>query len=231
MSAFAAPIDSLKLHPSVLLTRPHPMRTNTEEHLAFRRNICAEDWHLWQNFLCFSSACSFNQMACCFAYSGINLGASFCPQHPPQGFQCSGTYRCTSAPASSYFWLLLSLVFLIPSYWPLYPVPSTPPPNSLPDATFCCSIFSLTGDMKPLCSSCKRPCDECTDDRLLSVTASIHHKGAIVLYLFSWENCSELLTNALSYHFWLTGHYEQGMEAKLIIVRFCIYHNHDDVRL
>lgn len=110
------------------------------------------------------------------------------------------------------------LIFLAPSL-PCFPHPillaSLPspiyPPHSLPDATFCCSIFSLTGDMKPLCSSCKRPCDECTDDRLLSVTASIHHKGAIVLYLFSWENCSELLTNALSYHFWLTGHYEQGM--------------------
>lgn len=56
----------------------------------------------------FSSACLFSQKAC----SGINLGASLHPHYPPQGFQCSETYRCTAAPASSYFWLPHSLVCL-----------------------------------------------------------------------------------------------------------------------
>lgn len=102
--------------------------------------------------------------------------------------------------------------FPVPSYWPLYPVPfillsffnPPPPADSLPDAVFCCSIFSLTADMKPLCSSCKRPCDECTDDHLLSVTASIHHKGHTV-----FRHRKTAQKTAKAYHFWLTGHHEQ----------------------
>lgn len=91
----------------------------------------------------------------------------------------------------------LSLFPFILLFFFFIPCPSRS--DSLPDGAFHYSITSVTGDIKPLCSSCRLPCVKFTHDHFFSVTASIHYQGDGILNLVmrklhkAFHKCSVML--------------------------------------
>lgn len=67
------------------------------------KNICT-NFCVWVKCVTvlFLSACFFNQPACCFVSSRINLVASLCSHQPLQGLQGSILITAQPAPVSSY---------------------------------------------------------------------------------------------------------------------------------
>lgn len=130
------------------------------EHLVLRRDICAWDWHPCQNPVCFSSAGLFNQMARLFCLKrdkastlplvhmihhrvssasgdlSVHIHTCFLSFWPQRSLVFSSDGGSSSSSLWSHF-VLLSVSLLA---------------DSLPDGAFHCSIASLTGDIKPLCS-------------------------------------------------------------------------------
>lgn len=79
---------------------------------------------------------------------------------------------------------LLPRLLYIPLYIPLS-FHSLSLPASLPEGASRCSATGLTGDNKPVSCSRRPPCDKSNNRLLLSVSASVHHRGAALLYLIT----------------------------------------------
>lgn len=189
---FAAPIDSPKLHPSICVSYGAPPDENLrwgtsgvqKKHMCIGLTFVTE--------FCLFFFCLLVQpdglLFClkwdkplCFPSSTLSTA----------GFPVLGDLSVHIRTCFLLFLAPMLPCFLVPLYLPLSLFPfillsffQSPVslPDSLPDGAFHYSITSLTGDIKPLCSSCRPPCDKFADHYLLSVTASIHHQGAGILY-------------------------------------------------
>lgn len=204
--AFPAPKDPLQCLPSVRYmwssSRGEPM---LREHLALRRDICAWDWHPCQNPVCFSSAGLFNQMACLFCLKrdkASTLPLVHMIHHRVSS--ASGDLSVHIRTCFLSFWPQRCLVFSsdggsssssLPSSFVLLSVSSLA--DSLPNGAFHCSIASLTGDMKPLCS--------------IWLIISCHSRlASIAKGMACWENGTGLLWKSFCLvAFWLIGYYHQ----------------------
>lgn len=93
------------------------------------------------------------------------------------------TYRYAAAPVSPcFYFVLLPRLLYIPFYIPLL-LHSLSLAASLPDGAARCSTTGLTGDNKPVCAFHGPPCDKSNSRLLLPDAASVHHRGAALLYL------------------------------------------------
>lgn len=119
--------------------------------------------------VCFSWACLFKQMAAvCF---------------PPSTFCTAGRLIDTLCTC---FLLICSHAYYT-SHYIYIPLSfhSLSLPASLPEGASRCSATGLTGDNKPVSCSRRPPCDKSNNRLLLSVSASVHHRGAALLYLIT----------------------------------------------
>lgn len=210
------------------------MRTYAEEHLVFRRNMCM--------------GLTFVTELCLFFFGLLVQpdGLLFCLKWDKPRCFPSSTLSTTGFPvltdlslhSCTCFLLFLDpllLCLLVPLYLPLSLSPfislsfiySLSLCDSLPDCAFHYSITSLTGDIKPLCWSCRPPCDKFADDYSLSGPPSIYHPVAGTLYLVMGKQCTEHFTNAQSCNFWLTEHYHEEICPKWITVRLHLLDQHE----
>lgn len=115
---------------------------------------------------------------------------------PPSTFCTAG--RLIDTLCTCFLVLICSHTYYISHYISLFPFILSLP-ESLPERASRCSATGLTGDNKPVSSSRRPPCDKSNNRLLLSVSASVYHQGAALLYLImgkrhrAFQKCSASL--------------------------------------
>lgn len=170
----------------------HPMGAYSEEHLLLWRDMHVWLWHLWQDFALFFFCLLVQPDSLLFC---LKWDKPWC--FPPFTLTAAGFpgLRDLSLHSCTCFLLFLapppSPLFACPYIFSLFLCPSlfsffcySPSVfDSLAHCAFHYSITSLAGDIKPLCLSCQPLCGKFTRNYSLSVSVSIHHSVAGVLYL------------------------------------------------